>query len=168
VCCPALQPLGSSASLWRRRGGKYSASEIGLVAVSLEGKRSHPFVHAGVSAMYPVLSAHSTRAEGGISMTSATIPVVITLSAPPAGNKGILGRAGTMVQAAVDIDADKLKANLSSLVDKLGKVISVAEAAAGGLALTEVEVGIEITAEGGVALIGTAGAKASMTLTFKR
>lgn len=101
-------------------------------------------------------------------MASATIPVVVTLSVPPAYDKGILGRTGTMVQVAVDIDAEKLKANLPSLVDKPGKVITIAEAAAGRLALTEVAVGIEITAEGGVALIGTAGAKASTTPTFER
>lgn len=101
-------------------------------------------------------------------MAPSTIPVVVTLATPPSDTKGLLGRAGAVVQAAVDVDVEKLKENLSQLVNRLGTVIATAEAAAGGLALTEVEVGIEITAEGGVVLIGTVGAKASMTLKFQR
>jgi len=101
-------------------------------------------------------------------MATGTIPVVVTLSTPPSDDKSILRRVGTAAQAAVNVDSEKLKANLSALIEKLGTVISVAEAGTVGLVLDEMEVGIEITAEGGVVLIGTVGATASMTLTFKR
>jgi hypothetical protein len=109
----------------------------------------------------------ATRAERD-HMTSSTIPVVVALPATPSDSKSILGRAGAIVHAAVDVDAEKLKENLSGLVKKIATVIAVTEATSGGLVLKEVEVGIEITAEGGVALIGTLGATASMTLTFER
>jgi hypothetical protein len=115
-----------------------------------------------------VTAAKQSSAQRSTAMTSSTIPVVVTLPADFSANKSILRRAGTIVQGTVDIDTEKLKANLTGLVEKIKTVIAVAQAAPGSLALDEVEVGIEVTAEGGVALIGTVGATASMTLTFKR
>jgi Trypsin-co-occurring domain 1 len=105
-----------------------------------------------------------------IAVSSPTIPVIVTRAGGASDTKGIASRVAERVRDTVDINADLLKENLSALVDKLGKVVAAAEWNAGGLALTEVEVGVEITAEGGVALIGTAsvGATASITLTFQR
>ena len=83
-------------------------------------------------------------------------------------DKSLTGRVAEVVQRAIDVDAPKR--SLGDLASKLGQVMGSVEAAAGGLSLDSVEVGVEITAEGGVALIGTAkaGAKASITLGFSR
>lgn len=93
---------------------------------------------------------------------------VLAAREPKAGEKSLLG---DRVEAVfVDLDADQLRAKLDQLTKVLRSTLATPEAEAGGLALKEVSVGIEITAEGGVALLGTlkAGAKAGLTLTFKR
>jgi hypothetical protein len=68
----------------------------------------------------------------------------------------------------VEIPVERLKASLSELVSKLRAATSDLAAKTDGLSLRELEVGIELTAEGGVSLIGTAkvGATASLKLTF--
>jgi hypothetical protein len=68
----------------------------------------------------------------------------------------------------VEISVERLKAGLSDLVAKLRTATAGLAAQADGLSLKELEVGIELTAEGGVSLIGTAkaGATASLKLTF--
>jgi hypothetical protein len=105
-----------------------------------------------------------------IIVSSSTIPVVIFRTKEPLVTKGIISKAAETVRDVANIDAETLKTNLSNLISRVSKVIDMAEASANGLALSEVQVGVEITAEGGVALIGTAsvGATASITLTFQR
>jgi hypothetical protein len=92
-----------------------------------------------------------------------TISVLVTSAEP---GKGIFGN-GPVVP--VEIPVERLKASLSDLVAKLrAATTNLAAKAADGLSLKELEVGIELTAEGGVSLIGTAkaGATASLKLTF--
>jgi hypothetical protein len=105
-----------------------------------------------------------------IIVSSSTTPVVIFRTKEPLVTKGIISKAAETVRDVANIDAETLKTNLSNLISRVSKVIDMAEASANGLALSEVQVGVEITAEGGVALIGTAsvGATASITLTFQR
>ena len=85
----------------------------------------------------------------------------------PGPSKGMLDRKVDAV--LTEIDADKLKASLRSLSGKLEDVLSGIEMT-GGYKLAQVEVGLELTAEGGVNLIGTAtvGGKAAISLTFER
>ena len=92
-----------------------------------------------------------------------TIPVLVT----KAGTKGIFGE-GPVV--SVNVPIEKLRANLANLVANLGALVTSPVDKAGGLALKELEVGVEITAEGGVSLIGTVKASATGTLklTFAR
>jgi hypothetical protein len=92
-----------------------------------------------------------------------TISVIVTES----DQKGIFG-GGPSRQ--VEIPVERLKANLSGLVAKLGAATFDLSAKTEGLSLKELEVGIELTAEGGVNLIGTAtvGGTASLKLTFVR
>jgi hypothetical protein len=87
---------------------------------------------------------------------------VLVLSDP---TKGIFGNAPVV---PADIPVERLKTNLSDLVVKLRAATRDLAAKADGLSLKELEVGIELTAEGGVSLIGTAkvGATASIKLTF--
>lgn len=81
--------------------------------------------------------------------------------------KGIFGDGVLM---PVNISVEKLRTGLSDLVAKLKAATADIAANVEGLALKELEVGIEITAEGGVSLIGTAkaGATASLKMTFAR
>jgi hypothetical protein len=91
-----------------------------------------------------------------------TISVLVTSTDPV---KGLFG-SGPVVP--VDIPVERLKASLADLVAKLRAVTANLAAKADGLSLKELEVGIELTAEGGVSLTGTAKASgtASLKLTF--
>lgn len=94
-------------------------------------------------------------------MSNGTIQVRVESPGKDAFADKVLRRA---------VDVDTLKASLGDLASKLGQVIESVAARGGGLSLDSVEVGVEITAEGGVALVGSmkAGATASITLTFSR
>jgi hypothetical protein len=68
-----------------------------------------------------------------------------------------------------EISIEQLKNNLTRLNQDIGELFSNIKMV-GDFNLKEVEVGIEISAQGGVNLIGTltAGAKTAITLTFER
>jgi len=93
-----------------------------------------------------------------------TISVLVSKADP---SKGIFGDGALTI---ANIPLDKLKANLSDLIAKVGAVTADLATTPSGLTLKDLEVGIEITAEGGVNLIGSAkaGATASLKLTFVR
>jgi hypothetical protein len=90
-----------------------------------------------------------------------TLSVIVTQS----DTKSIFGGESARL---VEIPVERLRASLSDLVSKLRAATSDLAAKTDGLSLRELEVGIEVTAEGGVSLIGTAtvGATASLKLTF--
>jgi hypothetical protein len=97
---------------------------------------------------------------------STTIRTVVA----PVGDaeeKGVLSSPVSHVVA--DVGLDSLKVNLAKLTRDLGELFT-AQATDSSFGLKQIEVGVEITAEGGVNLIGslTAGARASITLTFQR
>lgn len=91
-----------------------------------------------------------------------TISVLVTSTD---SGKGIFGSGPVVL---VDIPVERLKASLAELVAKLRAATANLAAKGDGLSLKELEVGIELTAEGGVSLIGTAKASgtASLKLTF--
>ncbi|WP_295383939.1 hypothetical protein [uncultured Thiodictyon sp.] len=80
--------------------------------------------------------------------------------------KGMTARSTEAVLAQVDVD--KLKASIEELRQDMADLFAARDEA--GFRLKTVSVGIEISAQGGVTLIGTltAGAKAAVTLTFER
>ncbi len=80
------------------------------------------------------------------------------------------GHIDTGPLMSVEIPVERLKASLSDLVAKLRAATIELAAKADGLSLKELEVGIEVTAEGGVSLIGSAkaGGTASLKLTVVR
>jgi hypothetical protein len=84
-----------------------------------------------------------------------------------AESKSLLGDKAQAVLSEINIE--QLKSNLKQLSQDIGELFSVAEQA-NDFKLKQVEVGIEVSTEGGVHLIGTltAGAKAAITLTFER
>jgi hypothetical protein len=95
----------------------------------------------------------------------------IRILAAPAGraptSKGLARSAAGSVVA--DVNLDTLKANIDQLRAQVAELFA-AEERGSGFRLKQVDAGIEITAEGGVRLIGslTIGAKAAVTLTFER
>ncbi len=84
---------------------------------------------------------------------------------PTLGPEKPLARAGRFVK---EVPVDQLHQSLKNLTATLATVLADIKAV-GGYELSEVQVGVELTAEGGVRLIGnlTAGAKGAMQLTFR-
>jgi hypothetical protein len=99
-------------------------------------------------------------------MMSNTIRTVVS-PVTDVEEKGMFGGAASHFVA--DVDLDSLKASLGKLTRDLGELFA-AQATDSSFSLKQIEVGVEITAEGGINLIGTltAGAKASITLTFEK
>ncbi len=94
----------------------------------------------------------------------ATIPVVFDAHDEPAsGTLGVL----TPETGAKQIDVDKLQQSLSALTGQISALFQDVRAV-GDFKLKEVQVAVEISTEGGVALIANAkaGAKGAITLTF--
>lgn len=88
-------------------------------------------------------------------------------TAPP---REVEVRGGRIPDAVLNkIDVETLKANLQSLARDIDACMPDAETK-GGFRLSEIEVGVEVSAEGGDNLIGTmtVGGKAALTLTFRR
>jgi hypothetical protein len=76
----------------------------------------------------------------------------------------------TIVKKRVPIDAVALKAQMSGLLKVVGDLFDQAEQKT-GMKLSEVEVSVEINAEGQVSLVGTGGKvsnKGGITLKFTR
>jgi len=82
--------------------------------------------------------------------------------------KGFLSGDGTHVVLR-GIPVDRLRENLSKVSDALLKVLADIKSV-GAFELAEVEVGVEITAEGGVNFIGSSkvGGKAAIKLRFSK
>ncbi len=93
------------------------------------------------------------------------IPVLIdhTTSQPREGTLGLLDTK----ERILEVDADRLRRSLSEFSASMTEVLRDLKRV-GEIPLKEVQLTVEVTAEGGVALIGTAkaGAKGAITLTF--
>jgi hypothetical protein len=78
-----------------------------------------------------------------------------------------IGRGRRGLSRIVPLDTDQLAASLKDLTGELGKIFADLQRF-GGYELNEVQVGLEISAEGGFNLIGNAkaGGKGAITLTF--
>lgn len=68
-----------------------------------------------------------------------------------------------------DIDIAKLKSNLKQFTEGISEILPEIPSS-GSIRLKQFTAGVELSAEGGVTLVGSlkAGAKASITLTFER
>ena len=78
-----------------------------------------------------------------------------------------IGRGRTGLSRIMPFGTDQLAASLKDLTGELGKIFADLQRV-GGFELNEVQVGLEISAEGGFNLIGSAkaGGKGAITLTF--
>ena len=97
----------------------------------------------------------------------STIPIIIDPAGPGMSNStGTLGILDGPRQL-VEVDADKLKQSLGELATTIHGVLEDIKQV-GDIPLKEVQLAVEVSAEGGVALIGSAkaGAKGTLTLTF--
>jgi hypothetical protein len=95
--------------------------------------------------------------------------VETTAPAPSVRGEGkeMFGRGGSGVTDLIPLNTEELAASLRELTGELGKLFGDIRRV-GGFELQEVQVGLEISAEGGFSLIGSAkaGGKGAITLTF--
>jgi hypothetical protein len=101
-----------------------------------------------------------------------TLPVLV---APPEGSvtedeKALFGRRADELIVR-EIPLDRLQAQLDALSASVGQMLDSASTQdEGSIRLTQISIQVEVTASGGINLIGTAtvGATSAMTLTFSR
>jgi hypothetical protein len=98
------------------------------------------------------------------------IPFLVSLPDQPSDEevKGLFSSKGSKeVVALRGIPTDRLKANLNNVCQGLAETLQDIKAV-GNFRLKEVIIQVEVTAEGGVELIGTAklGGRGAITLTF--
>lgn len=104
-----------------------------------------------------------------------TLPIIVSLTdeeaerltndAQKAGTKGLFRRDGDTAKAFVS--TEKLKVELAAVSAAVLKVLDDIKQV-GQFKLKEVTLGVEVTAEGGIVLVGTAkvGGKGAITLKF--
>ncbi len=93
----------------------------------------------------------------------STIPVVVEESNEAGSDTLGLLTSGTVIK---HIDAGKIRQSLSDLSGQISEILQDIKAV-GDFKLKEVSLSVQIGAEGGVALIGTAKAKASGAISLK-
>ncbi|NJM99695.1 MAG: hypothetical protein HC800_23410 [Phormidesmis sp. RL_2_1] len=95
-----------------------------------------------------------------------TIPFLVSLPDDGEVAKGLFSRDADVGLREVPLEA--LKQNMVKVCAQVGETLSQVKQV-GTLKLKEVSIQVEITAEGGVELIGTAklGGKGAITLTFE-
>jgi hypothetical protein len=107
------------------------------------------------------MGAIRVRVEAERAETAAPAPGV------RGGAKEVAGRGGRGITDLVPLNTEELAASLRELTGELGKLFGDIRRV-GGFELQQVQVGLEISAEGGFNLIGSAkaGGKGAITLTF--
>ena len=101
-----------------------------------------------------------------------TIPVLISeshLSPPPRSepNLSVFGDKGKPSELSLrNIEVDTLQESVKSLTQKLGQIFSDLKAV-GDFKLKEVEISVEVSADGRIILVGTAGVKGGISLKFQ-
>jgi len=96
----------------------------------------------------------------------STIPVrVAEANAPAAGTLGVLP-SGTLIK---QIDADKIRQSVTQIAGQIAGILQDVKQV-GDFKLKEVQVSVEISANGEVSIVGVvsggAGVRGAMTLTF--
>lgn len=115
-------------------------------------------------------TAKATDAEKDAHIEGLDVLVSIDDTEQPSGtgDKGIFGRR-TDDNSVRRIPVAVLRENLQRTVDALQQVLGDVRVPDGGMPLQQAQVSFEITATGGIAIVGTSaqvGAKGAITLTF--
>lgn len=117
-------------------------------------------------------------AAGGAGVSVETLSFLVSVDdadpageAGPAGDKGIFGRRGDEDgrRPVREIPVAVLRENLQRAVSGLQQVLGTIEVPEGGMPLRQAQVSFEVTASGGITLVGTSAqvaAKGAITLTF--
>jgi hypothetical protein len=96
-----------------------------------------------------------------------TIKIINSAEEPEDNSKGLFGNSSST--KINEVDSDELKSNLNELIANLSGVLDNVKST-DGYKLKQFTVGVEISAKGGVSLIGKleAGAKAAVSLVFEK
>lgn len=96
-----------------------------------------------------------------------TIRIITSPEEQEENSKGLFGSSTS--ERINEVDSDALKSNLNELITNLSGVLDNVQNN-DGYKLKQFTVGVEISAKGGVSLIGKleAGAKAAVTLVFEK
>lgn len=95
------------------------------------------------------------------------VPFLVRVDVASDGDTMSIFRRGDGETGVSLIPVDALRANLAKTAETLRKAFEEFSGDLGALRLNEVQVGLEISATGGVHLIGTAGVKGAITLIFR-
>lgn len=95
------------------------------------------------------------------------VPFLVRIDEASDGDTMSIFRLGDGETGIRLIPIDVLRANLAKTAETLRKAFEEFSGDLGALRLNEVQVGLEISATGGVHLIGTAGVKGAITLVFQ-
>lgn len=126
------------------------------------------FTPAGPAAATAAVATEATDGAAGSSLLFLVSLDDEDAAGGPGGDMGIFGR-GPAEPRLRDIPAAVLKENLRRTVAGLREVFGEIAAQDGPLALQQAQIAFEVTASGGVALVGTSAqlaAKGAITLTF--
>ncbi|MEE1938276.1 hypothetical protein V1L54_02420 [Streptomyces sp. TRM 70361] len=110
--------------------------------------------------------------ERSASLDEATLPFWVEVTEEDEEEQddsmGLVRRSGDAVLRSVPLGA--LRRNLAETVDALQKLFADVEARGGALPLAEAQLSFQVTASGGVQLIGTGQMQNArgLTLTFRR
>jgi hypothetical protein len=99
-------------------------------------------------------------------MPEDTLPFLVTLDDPESGgDKGIFSKSESKVR---NIPVDMLRENLAKTVGHLRDIFDDISSDVGKLPLKSAQITFEVTATGGITLVGTAqvSGKGAITLTF--
>jgi hypothetical protein len=95
------------------------------------------------------------------------VPFLVRVDDAPDDDTMSIFRRGDGETGVSLIPVSALRANLAKTAETLRKAFEEFSGDLGALRLNEVQVGLEISATGGVHLIGTAGIKGAITLVFR-
>jgi hypothetical protein len=111
-----------------------------------------------------------TDVSGGVfhgETVGDVVPFLVRVDGVPDDDTMGIFRRGDGETGISLIPVERLRENLAKTAEALRKAFGEFSGDLGALRLNEVQVGLEISATGGVHLIGTAGVKGAITLVFK-
>ncbi|MFF5932855.1 hypothetical protein [Streptomyces sp. NPDC012508] len=118
--------------------------------------------------MFETVEISGAGADNAVESLDVLVTVDDRGATSNSGEKGIFGR-GTGEGSVRTIPVAVLRENLQRMVNGLQQVLGEVRVPEGGMTLQQAQVSFEITATGGITLVGTSaqvGAKGAITLTF--